>query len=367
MSDLKTRYDLQDLQSQTIAYLRFPLIIGVVFIHAYYGDTTLLGQLSPVMNPGSACYYITQFFSQVLGRISVPLFFFISGFLFFFNNDLTLKNCTDKLKRRVHTLLIPYLIWGTLALLFFSAVVRIPFLSAMYPIQSKLMANFNGWDILSSFWMLNDGLPLSGQFWFIRDLMLAVLFAPIFKLLVVHFKVYSLAFFILLCAILSYFHIVGFGITTFFYFFAGAYFSINKYNVVLQFRKLFTVSCFLYPIFAFADLFTKSCSFNVYIDKIGILAGIIFFLNLASYLLENKNIHVIKFLSEATFFVFAAHEPLQTFIKGIAFQILKPTMEWQVIVLYFLIPAITILICLGMYNLLSKHLPRVMRVLTGRG
>ena len=68
----------EKLQSDTITWLRFPLIVGVVFIH----DNITLGQNSEIINPfWFDC--VIRLFSDVFPRVCVPLFFIISGFLFF--------------------------------------------------------------------------------------------------------------------------------------------------------------------------------------------------------------------------------------------------------------------------------------------
>lgn len=62
------KYD--SLMSQTMDYLRFPLIIGVIFIHAF-----TLGEINSTPENYRGYYYLSQLFSQVLGRLAVPLFF----------------------------------------------------------------------------------------------------------------------------------------------------------------------------------------------------------------------------------------------------------------------------------------------------
>lgn len=77
----KKIYITNNLKSQIIDFLRFPLIVGVVFIHgALTTPNTELGNdvyIFPIF------YYCSQFMSNILGRLAVPLFFLISGFLFF--------------------------------------------------------------------------------------------------------------------------------------------------------------------------------------------------------------------------------------------------------------------------------------------
>ena len=60
------------LLTQTIDYLRFPLTVGVVFAHSYIGHMSIHG-IDYSVNAHSCANYIMVFFSQVFGRITVPL------------------------------------------------------------------------------------------------------------------------------------------------------------------------------------------------------------------------------------------------------------------------------------------------------
>ena len=73
----------EELQSKTIDFLRFPLIVGVVLIHAHITGMTIKGNDVLRGNSFPVCDTISYFFSEVVARMAVPLFFFISGFLFF--------------------------------------------------------------------------------------------------------------------------------------------------------------------------------------------------------------------------------------------------------------------------------------------
>jgi surface polysaccharide O-acyltransferase-like enzyme len=101
------------MQSKVIDFLRFPLCILVVFIHNQ--DASIDKQLQET-------YWIcNELFSEILGRVAVPLFFFFSGFLFFLNvNTFNIKNIKNKLESRVKTLLVPYLFWTMLIVIIFN-------------------------------------------------------------------------------------------------------------------------------------------------------------------------------------------------------------------------------------------------------
>jgi hypothetical protein len=117
---------------------------------------------------------------------------------------------------------------------------------------------------------------------------------------------------------------------------------------------------------AIADLLTKEYDGNVFIHKIGILAGIVFCFNLATYLLEKKRIKTYPFLSAASFFVFAIHEPFcLTSVKKIIYRFFNPQSDVVITGLYFLITIVVILAALGIYYGLKKISPKFTAVITG--
>lgn len=71
------------LQSKNIDFLKFPLIVGIVFIHMYSPVVTINGVDLGTNSDLPLYFTLTNLFSEILARIAVPLFFFMSGFLFF--------------------------------------------------------------------------------------------------------------------------------------------------------------------------------------------------------------------------------------------------------------------------------------------
>ena len=99
--------------SAVITALRFPLIIMVVAIHLISDKLTL-----PQWGAPNWLYiYVSEFLSHSLPRIAVPMFFFISGYYAFYKKDWSQRSIwTVELKKRVKTLLIPYLLWNSIYL-----------------------------------------------------------------------------------------------------------------------------------------------------------------------------------------------------------------------------------------------------------
>ena len=73
----------EELQSKTIKFLRFPLIIGIVFIHTNLAEVNIGGQLWAAKGQFPIHDIFRYIVSEELARIAVPLFYFMSGFLFF--------------------------------------------------------------------------------------------------------------------------------------------------------------------------------------------------------------------------------------------------------------------------------------------
>jgi hypothetical protein len=69
-----------------------------VYVHAYTTQVALSSGQFGLDNTGTALNFIRNFISQGLGRIAVPLFFLISGYLFFWNFSLTTESYLKKLK-----------------------------------------------------------------------------------------------------------------------------------------------------------------------------------------------------------------------------------------------------------------------------
>lgn len=104
--------------SQSINMLRFPLAILVVFVHGFGADIDV-AQLHASGLTGAAVYdYVRLFCSVVIARSAVPIFFIISGYLLFRKVEEYSKQVyVGKLKKRWHSLVIPYLSWNVLIVL----------------------------------------------------------------------------------------------------------------------------------------------------------------------------------------------------------------------------------------------------------
>lgn len=111
--------------------------------------------------------------SQILGRIAVPFLFLISGYLFYYNTDISFQTYKKKLRNRINSLVIPYFIWNIIILLFFLIAQESNLFENYINGNLKRISDFNLTDWFSSFFVK----PIANQFWFIRDLILLNLFS----------------------------------------------------------------------------------------------------------------------------------------------------------------------------------------------
>ena len=160
--------------SELLNSIRFPLAVGVVFIH----NSAALGwKLSQPFEYSLSKYFFTLF-STIIPSVCVPLFFFISGYLFYINIDKSDK-CQffiHKIKKRIGSLFLPYVLWNlipALILIFKGEQIKINELSSIFWDFSNhyIRLNIFGWHIPFA-------TPINGPLWFVRDLMFAVVASP---------------------------------------------------------------------------------------------------------------------------------------------------------------------------------------------
>lgn len=357
------------LLSKTISYLRFPLIVGVVFIHSNILIVNIQGNIIrydrwPFID------FIIELVSSVFADICVPLFFFISGFLFFYNSQFSRYIYIEKIKKRIKTLLIPYLIWNFIAFIILLIEVH-PRIIRFFPLLKDYRVDIISF--LSSFWVTNLPIVMSGPanpintpLWFIRDLMVLIIISPIIWWLIREAK---LAF-IFILGIIWFFTLgdyVGFpGLChqSLFFFPLGAYFGINRLNFVEISYKYKWIS-FFYICFAAFDAISKNEQYNYIIHKSGILLGILTIVYLTSTLLNKGKIHVNTFLISASFFVYALHNLFLGKMTKIVIMVVQPESPFTVLLIYFIMPTIAIILCIGLYKMTNRYFPTFCSILTG--
>ena len=156
--------------------MSFLLIILVLYIHSGFHE--IPSEISGM----SFNIFLQKAISGMGGRLAVPLFFMISGYLFFLNTDGGIKSVVVKMRKRVRTLLIPYIIGCLFVPLFWVVMEQIPFAARFCNGQnvSELLLGMPWNDLLSTLFYksVDCNTPFAFQLWFLRDLIIIVAISP---------------------------------------------------------------------------------------------------------------------------------------------------------------------------------------------
>lgn len=224
--------------SKLISFMRFPMIVGIVMIHAKLANITFKGV--NVLDQGNYDVFrdVSTFISHIVCNLFVPLYFIISGYLYFANvKEYSKETYAYKTKRRFRSLVVPYIIWNLYSIILFVLLgfIASGFLSGSH----KPITDYSLLDFLYAFWntsLINPSdlpMPINGPLWFIRNLIVVqIVFAPAIYYVVKKLKIIPVLILGLLWLFEFDTHIVGFSVGDLFFFTLGAYTSLymNTYH-----------------------------------------------------------------------------------------------------------------------------------------
>lgn len=370
--------------SESINMLRFPLAVLVVFVHSF-GEELNVGVPCEMTLSGEMVYeYIRIMCSKVIAHGAVPAFFFISGFLFFLKVT-EFKKClyVEKLKKRLHSLAVPYVSWILLYLCYiFSFKIGgvllhgKPWSEFIDYLDEKgwiyIFWDSNVWDERTNWfgWETFYSGPVPIPLWYMRDLMIIVLLSPAIYYSIKRLKGY----FVLLTGLLycSYIALPIFSATIMiglFFFSFGAYFSIKgkdftdalwRYRYILVF---FSITGIL--VLSWLGSISGGAAAQ-WLYHFVIISETLTFLAIASALCHNERLYYFnKNLAPTTFFIYAFH----IFILGYCItgvnKILNNDIWYMQILAYLISPVLCVTICIALYFLLRRSCPKMLGVLTG--
>lgn len=301
-------------------------------------------------------YEIFRFsFVEGIARIGVPLFFFISGFLFFYYDDFSKNVYLGKIKKRFKSLVVPYIFWNLVVVgFYFMAQMVVP---SMMSGQMKLVADFTMSDWLSCFWNFKDGgPPVNLPLWFLRDLICLSIGTPLICLFVKMCRIYGV---VLLAACWLIFGTPTNFLVGLFFFTAGAWFGINKVDVVekvLPYRKMLAAAYFLVMIAGIAMLLAGFPS-GEYLHKLGILFGLGACFAWAGWIVKTKNIRRRAWLEDSSFLVYAYHGLPLLFLSKICVRYIQPESSAMLIFLFVVLPVVIGAVGVAIYAVMKKFFP----------
>lgn len=372
------------IQSKAIDFLRFPMAVMVVFIHQPSQLVTVRGEGDLLSN------IVVSASSHVLAHIAVPLFFFISGFLYFYNlREWDNRVYIAKTKKRIKTLFVPYICWNiicwlvSLFILLSSTILMGKPISRLNEFIENTGSYHIFWDIshwegsLRLFGLLEPS-EITGPYhlplWFLRNLIVLVLCTPIIYYLINRAGKWFLGLLCLCYLSNTWIAYSPLHVTGFFFFSLGGYLSINHINIIdvfgnyRKFTYCFTV--IIGGICVGADVMTLSSLFSILLPLFRLLGVVSTYCIMYQLIESGRYTTQIPILAQASFFVFASHYILINHYGGLAikklFSLSLPFAPHVAhIIGYLVIPVVVSLLCVCIYAVMKKYMPTCLSMLTG--
>lgn len=351
---------------EVIDCLRVVLVILIIFLHAY--TATMFVEW---LHKGYPMYaFITYNFALLGGYIAVPFFFFISGFLFFSSSHGKV-NYYKKWRRRIHTLLIPYIIWNAIILIMLYFLQSNSMLREYFSGNNKFIADYSWIDFFRAFWDSGhwdggDCTPILSVLWYIRNLMIMSLLAP-----VIWYLNSLLKYFWLIPVFLVWLFTprLAFTSCSIFWFGLGTYFSCVKVDLNLFFMRKrmiaivsFMIFFLMYNVLFFIPL---NVVLHVFIQRMCILFAIPVIYIIVLVGITRWKWKLLPLLSKATCFIFVFHYFLIIGIRKLVIKFFANVSDVGMVLLYFLSIILTLFVSFSVYVLLQKLMPRFLSIITG--
>ena len=357
------------LLSETLEVLRFPLAVFILLLHSSF-EHEIKDGISIFEGWDAPIYHRLDFiFSQNICNIAVPLFFLMSGFLFFKEGVLTIEQYKNKLRKRIKSLLVPYLVWNVIIFFLYLTVQLLA--PSMNTGRNKFIVDYSFYDYLMSFWsmsFINEGGvsgPIDSPLWFIRDLMVMMVISPLF-----YWLIKKMTILLPISLVLTYIFgintgIQGFSMSALTFFSLGAYFGMIKFDFVKISKDYFKILFYLY-FFLLTTLVLQmgNSTIPAWYSGLTVFIGVFMVIGIASFLVDRYSCKINPFLSGSTFFIFASHSEILKITIRLTSR-LGINSDMFYCVAYFVCPLITLTVLLISYWILLRLSPKFASVLSG--
>ena len=333
--------------SSNIKIFSFVVSCFMVLFHAgMYDNSNAVNQFDRELSE------LINYDYKLLAFFGLSFFFSVTGFLLFYG--LNYRNYLKKIERRVHSLLIPYLIWQALVLIKDLCIGR------RYEILDVLLRTFG-----LELW------PLNGPLWYVYVVfLLALLLSPVLLLMfsskrsawISTFAMLILIRFLKQTSIEPVRIVVSYGLFSRILTYLPAYMIGAYYGRFYEKNRMPESMVYSLAVVLFAYLLDFKIS-GFFTDMVVMtLPMVLIFIFPSIPKLENRKIY------DYTFLIYALHHPFIVDLKGF----IDEGLAWipiPVTILnifeHMLILAASVLLAAGLSKLLEKLSPKILAVLTG--
>mgnify|MGYP002079423350 CR=1 FL=1 len=178
---------LSDFNSRKFRFWAFVSMFLLVFVHGYNLHDRYM---QPWTTPGEVftlTAFIEYFLANGIFRFRIPMLFIISGYLFAMHDY---RPYGERTRKRLKTLLLPYLIWSAVGFAFTYGLELFPYTRDIVSVSNivriddhrALLHDYQWYEMLGR-WIL---IPVPYQLWFIRVLLMYNIAYPAIRWCVTH-------------------------------------------------------------------------------------------------------------------------------------------------------------------------------------
>ena len=340
-STYKISRDLSD----KLKIVKFICMILVVYIHS-----RPMPVFSYEIDVPAWVETVKTVLSDTIAAAAVPVFFLLSAFFLYAKPF----SWTANIKKKIHSILIPYLIINTFWLLFFFVMSRIPQLSAYFASEQY---QINTWrDVLNAYL---GNYPLYYPFWFLKDLFLLNLISPVLWLAAEKMPIVTAV---------ACFFVYSSGMIPGYLFHGGksiVYWMMGLY-IVRTGLDFGIIDRFRYPDILIGYIAATVLYYFKYMPIL-IYVGIafVFFYRSCGYLVDTyRNSRFFQICVSQTFIIYAFHEFYEAMAKKAVMGYLPQTGIVQVLE-YLILPLVIIAICIFAGEIMKRRISKVYNFITG--
>jgi len=349
----------------------------LVFVHSY---NLHVNYLQPWTIPGERMTVTTfsqYFIANGILRFRIPMLFIISGYLYALHDSKPYK---ERTRKRLRTLLVPYLIWSAFGLILTYVIELFPYTKHIIE-QTQFMQIDEHRTLLHQYkwyewlgrWIL---VPVPFQLWFIRVLLIYNIAYPWLRNWVTSSKGRRIFFPIAVLLWLATFGTPFFEGEGLLFFSLGVWMqktdfniqSPNKWLKPLPWFMLFIITATIKTWLAFnGQAFLGNAVFPVLLllHKLVVFSGLVAaWFGCDALVKRCMGYHWFVWLSGFSFIIYALHTPILFYVNQSLLPLLEHIDHYRIL-LFISLPIAIIIFCISTGALLRKVVPKFYSILTG--
>lgn len=353
---------IDEYLSRKIKILSLFAIIAVVYIHSNSSEPLMQLPGSVIEGDFNINSFVQFFIANGLTRFCIPLFFCISGFLFFRpGSGDGIKSFLVKIAKRLKTIVLPFLIWMFFGFFVTRLMLYIPFYEASVPFPKAAINAETLWKFATKLHLT----PISIHLWFLVHLFVFVLFGyPIFLLLRTRlvYAAFAAVFYFWVQGDLSYV-----GADSMLFFMLGGFLAVRGINMNYKISRPWALALLSTWVLLVAVKTVLAYRWSMpYFHQLTVLLGLFCVWFCYDHFMPSKQwlTNRLEKMADHTFFIYVAHYPFLAMTIASLLKYFGNTPATS-LASFVIVPPLFIAGLILISSLLRKTVPAFYSVLTG--